>query len=163
MNVPHSPNPNPSWYGESVGHYEGSDTLVVDTIAISTKTFIDSYRTPHTDQLHVVERYKLIDGGKTMEVFISVDDPGAFTTPWSAVQRFRRVPREWSEDICAENNFDFLQYEVVPLPAVRQPGFLNRSAARERNGELHVPRGRYHVEITAGRGPAGRISRDRRG
>jgi hypothetical protein len=123
MNVPHSPNPNPSWYGESVGHYEGGDTLVVDTIAISTKTFIDSYRTPHTDQLHVVERYKLIDGGKMMEVFISVDDPGAFTTPWSAMQRFRRVPREWSEDICAENNFDFLQYEVVPLPHSDNPDF----------------------------------------
>jgi hypothetical protein len=123
MNVPHSPNPNPSWYGESVGHYEGSDTLVVDTIAISTKTFIDSYRTPHTDQLHVVERYKLIDGGKMMEVFISVDDPGAFTTPWSAMQRFRRVPREWSEDICAENNFDFLQYDVVPLPQSDKPDF----------------------------------------
>jgi hypothetical protein len=123
MNVPHSANPKPSWYGESVGHYEGGDTLVVDTIAISTKTFIDSYRTPHTDQLHVVERYRLIDSGKMIEVLISVEDPGAFTTPWSAMQRFRRVPREWSEDICAENNFDFLQYEVVPLPQADKPDF----------------------------------------
>jgi hypothetical protein len=123
MNVPHAANPKPSWYGESVGHYEGGDTLVVDTIAISTKTFIDSYRTPHTDQLHVVERYRLIDSGKTMEVLISVEDGGAFTTPWSATQRFRRVPREWSEDICAENNFDFLQYEVVPLPQADKPDF----------------------------------------
>jgi hypothetical protein len=123
LNVPHSANPKPSWYGESVGHYEGGDTLVVDTITISTKSFIDSYRTPHTDQLHVVERYKLIDNGKMMEVLISVEDPGAFTTPWSAIQRFRRVPREWSEDICAENNFDFLQYEVAPLPQADKPDF----------------------------------------
>jgi hypothetical protein len=123
LDVPHSANPKPSWYGESVGHYEGGDTLVVDTIAISTKTFIDNYRTPHTDQLHVIERYKLIDSGKMMEVMISVDDPGAFTTPWLAMQRFRRVQREWTEDICAENNFDFLQYEVAPLPQAAKPDF----------------------------------------
>ncbi len=123
LNVPHSADPKPSWYGESVGRYEGNDTLVVDTIAVSTKTFVDSYLTPHTDQLHVVERYKLLNSGKAMEVLIMVDDPGAFTTPWSAVQRFRRVPREWTEDICAENNFDFLQYEVVPLPQANKPDF----------------------------------------
>jgi hypothetical protein len=123
LDVPHSANPKPSWYGESVGHYQGGDTLVVDTIAISARTFIDNYRTPHTDQLHVIERYKLIDGGKMMEVRILVEDSGAFTTPWSAMQRFRRVPREWSEDICAENNFDFLQYEVAPLPQAAKPDF----------------------------------------
>jgi hypothetical protein len=123
LDVPHTAAPAPSWYGESVGHYEGGDTLVVDTIAISTKTFVDNYRTPHTDKLHVIERYKLTDGGEMIEVMISVDDPGAFTTPWSAVQRFRRVPRAWSEDICAENNFDFLQYEVAPLPQAAQPDF----------------------------------------
>ena len=123
LNVPHSVDPKPSWYGESVGHYEGNDTLVVDTIATSTKTFVDSYLTPHTEQLHVVERYKLLNTGKAMEVLIIVDDPGAFTTPWSAVQRFRRVPREWTEDICAENNFDFLRYEVVPLPQADKPDF----------------------------------------
>jgi hypothetical protein len=65
----------------------------------------------------------LIDGGKGIEVRISVDDPGAFTTPWSAMQRFRRVPREWTEDICAKNNFDFLQYEVAPLPRAAKPDF----------------------------------------
>jgi hypothetical protein len=48
--VPHSANPKPSWYGESVGHYEG-DTLVVDTIGLNDKTFIDNYRTPHTEKL----------------------------------------------------------------------------------------------------------------
>ena len=122
LNVPHSAHVVPSWYGESVGHYEG-DELVVDTIGLNDRTFVDNYRTPHTDQLHVIERYKLIDGGKMMEVMISVDDPGAFTTPWSAMQRFRRVQREWTEDICAENNFDFLQYEVVPLPQAAKPDF----------------------------------------
>src|SRR5262245_4916639 len=48
LNAPHSANPKPSWFGESVGHYENGDTLVVDTIGLNTRTFIDNFRTPHT-------------------------------------------------------------------------------------------------------------------
>jgi hypothetical protein len=55
LNEPHSANVKPSWLGESVGHYEG-DTLVVDTIGLNTRTVVDSFRTPHTEKLHVVER-----------------------------------------------------------------------------------------------------------
>ena len=91
MNVPHSKNVKPSWYGESVGHYENGDTLVIDTIGQNDKTFTDNYRTPHTDQIHVVERWKLAADAKTVDVSVSVEDPGAFTTPWTAVQRWRRV------------------------------------------------------------------------
>jgi hypothetical protein len=72
-----------------VGHYENGDTLVIDTIGISAKSFVDNYRTPHTDQLHVVERWKLAADGNTVDVSIFVEDPGAFTTPWTAVQRWR--------------------------------------------------------------------------
>jgi hypothetical protein len=71
----------------------------------------------------VIERYKLTDGGKAIDVSIYVDDPGAFTTPWAAKQRFRRIDREWEEDVCAENNTDFLHYEVVPLPRADRPDF----------------------------------------
>jgi hypothetical protein len=124
LNVPHSANPKPSWYGESVGHYENGDTLVVDTIALSTKTFVDNYRTPHTEKLHVVERFKLIDGGKMLEDMITVEDPGAFTTKWSAVQRFRREGgRPLLEDVCAENNYAFFDYNVAPLPHDDKPVF----------------------------------------
>ena len=77
MNVPHSKNLKPTWYGESVGHYENGDTLVVDTIGMNDKSFIDNYRTPHTTQLHVVERYRLTNGGQKLEVSIEVEDPGA--------------------------------------------------------------------------------------
>jgi hypothetical protein len=52
---PHSENPKSSWYGESVGHYE-RDTLVIDTIGLTDKTVLDTYRTPHTEKVHVVER-----------------------------------------------------------------------------------------------------------
>ncbi len=124
LNVPHSANPKPSWYGESVGHYENGDTLVVDTVGLSTKTFVDNYRTPHTEKLHVVERFKLIDGGKMLEDMITVEDPGTFTTKWSAVQRFRREEnRPLLEDVCAENNYAFFDYNVAPLPHDDKPVF----------------------------------------
>ena len=88
MNVPHSKDPKPSWYGESVGRYEGR-TLVVDTIGLNDKTYVDNYRTPHTTALHVVERFILADDKKTLEAEITLDHPGAFTMPWSAIQRWR--------------------------------------------------------------------------
>src|ERR1043165_6293838 len=91
MNVPHSKNVKPSWYGESVGHYENGDTLVIDTIGQNDKTFTDNYRTPHTSQIHVVERWKLSADKQFVDVTVHVEDPGAFTAPWDAVQRWRRV------------------------------------------------------------------------
>jgi hypothetical protein len=84
LDVPHSKNPKPSWFGESVGYYEG-DELVVDTIGLNDKTFVDNYRTPHTEQIHVVERFKMIEGGNTLQAIVTVDDPGAFNMPWTAV------------------------------------------------------------------------------
>ena len=123
LNVPHSRNPKPSWYGESVGHYEG-DELVVDTIGLNDKTFVDNYRTPHTDQIHVVERFKIIEDGKTLQAIVTVDDPGAFNMPWTAIQRWRRVAdRPLSELICAENNLNFFNYAVVPIPQADKPDF----------------------------------------
>jgi len=123
LNVPHSQNPKPSWYGESVGHYEG-DELVVDTIGLNDRTFVDNYRTPHTEQIHVVERFKMIEDGKTLEAVVTVDDPGAFNMPWTAVQRWRRASdRPMTEMICAENNLNFFNYEVVPIPQADKPDF----------------------------------------
>ena len=125
LNVPHSANPKPSWYGESVGHYEG-DELVVDTIGLNDKTFVDSYRTPHTTRLHVVERFRMLDAGKTLQVSIAVDDPGAFTMPWSAMQRWKRREGDTiTELICAENPTDFFNNEKVagPIPEAKKADF----------------------------------------
>jgi hypothetical protein len=125
LNVPHSKNPKPSWYGESVGHYEG-DELVVDTIGLNDKTFVDSYRTPHTTRLHVVERFRMLDGGKTLQASIAVDDPGAFTMPWSAIQRWKRREGDTiTELICAENPTDFFNNENVagPVPEAKKADF----------------------------------------
>jgi hypothetical protein len=124
LDVTHSKDVKPSWYGESVGHYENGDTLVIDTIGISPKSYVDNYRTPHTDELHVIERWKLAPDGRTVDVSIFVEDPGAFTMPWSAVQRWRRV-----EDgpllpvACSENNGDFFSQGLVPVPEAAHPDF----------------------------------------
>jgi len=116
LDVPHSPRPALSWYGESVGHYEG-EVLVVDTIAMNDKTSVDNYRTPHTTELHVVERFRLIDGGKMLEAVITVSDPGAFNMPWSAIQRWRRLDdRPLLELVCAEDGGGYLQRGLVPIP-----------------------------------------------
>jgi len=119
MDVPHSANPNPSWYGESVGHYEGN-TLVIDTIGLNDKTVADIYRTPHTDKMHVVERWRMVDNGEGMESVFTVEDPGAFYRPWTAMRRYRRVQYDdIPEIVCAENNqqFDYL------IPVAKTPDF----------------------------------------
>src|SRR5262245_5208016 len=65
----HSEIVKPSWYGESIGHYENGDTLVVDTIGLQAKmSYLDWFRTPHTEKLHVVERFKLSADAKSLEV-----------------------------------------------------------------------------------------------
>ena len=119
MNVPHSKTVTPSWYGESVGHYEG-DTLMVDTIGITTKAPVDYYTTPHTDKLHVVERYRRVDEGKVLEVTLTVEDPGAFTTAWTASQRYTLDDVPMREVVCAEGEAfapkQDPQQVLVPIP-----------------------------------------------
>jgi hypothetical protein len=119
LDVPHSANPKPSWYGESVGHYEG-DTLVVDTIGLNAKTHVDNYRTPHTDKLHVVERWKMIEGGKTLQVTLAIEDPDTYNQPWMATQRYQQAPGPMLEEVCAEGNLYLFDYGV---PVANRPDF----------------------------------------
>ena len=142
LNVPHSANVKPSWFGESVGHYEG-DTLVVDTIGISTRTFVDNFETPHSEKLHTIERFHMTNGGMTLEANLHVEDPGAFTTPWDASQRYKRVEPGVAEakvensllgstgdagpileSSCAENpNGLFGAEGTLPIPHTDKPDF----------------------------------------
>jgi hypothetical protein len=119
LDVPHSANLAPSWYGESIGHYEG-DTLVVDTIGMNDKTYLDGFRTPHTEKLHVVERFRTIDDGKTLQVAFRIEDPDTFYAPWSALINFRRVQRPMHEEACAENNTPLFDYHI---PVANKPDF----------------------------------------
>ena len=73
--------PQPSWLGYSVGKWEG-DTFVVDTIGINDKTWMDNAGRPHSDALHTTERYRRRDFG-TMDVTLTIDDPKAYTRPWT--------------------------------------------------------------------------------
>ena len=109
LDGPHSENLTPTWYGELVGHYDG-DTLVIDTVGMNAKTYLDGFRTPHSDKLHVIERIKTIDGGTTLQVGLRVEDPDTFYQPWSGVINFRRVQRPMHEEACAENNTPIFDY-----------------------------------------------------
>jgi hypothetical protein len=124
LDVAHSNALKPSWYGESVGHYENGDTLVIDTVGLNDKTFVDNYRTPHTTKMHVVERWKLSPDARTIDVSIYVEDPGAFTTPWRAVQRWTRVERAPILPVaCNENDGDFFDQGLVPVARASKPDF----------------------------------------
>jgi hypothetical protein len=152
LNAPHPENPTPSWQGHSVGWYEG-DTLVIDTVGIKVAplSMVDAFGTPHSKALHVVERYRLIDGEaaaeaqrkhgainrpipfygrgtidpdtakKGLQVEFTVEDEGVFTTPWSARVTYRRLIGDWPEALCAENPF-FLGSDAA-IPTANTPDF----------------------------------------
>ena len=129
LNRQHSANPKPSWYGESVGHYEG-DTLVIDTIGLKTHkmSVVDPFGTPHTDKIHVVERYRPFSTpfGKRLEIIVRVDDPGAFTAPWKGLAEYQqaRTVDRLDENVCAENNRSFAEGSTFgTIPEERTPPF----------------------------------------
>lgn len=101
---PHSQDPNPSWLGESIGHWEG-ETFVVDTVGLNGKTWIDESGLPTTDALHVIERFRRIDLGH-LEIEHTVDDPKAYTKPWKFTTHPVMLRGELIEYICQENNRD---------------------------------------------------------
>ena len=120
----HSANLKPSWFGESIGRYENGE-LVVDTIGLlgaPKLSFLDNFRTPHTEKLHVVERFKLMaDGG--LEATARVEDPDTFNEPLTMMQRWRRVPNPLLETVCAENNVDPFQHNLHPIPEATKVDF----------------------------------------
>ena len=99
----HSDEVKPSWYGESIGRYENGE-LVVDTIGLAAHPLgvLDMFRTPHTEKLHVVERFKVTADNKFLEALIKIEDEGTFNEPWYATKRWKRDPYDWRETICAE-------------------------------------------------------------
>jgi len=97
-------------YGHSIGHWEG-DTLVADTIGLNDLTWFDKAGHVHSDQLHLVERFKRVEPGR-LRLDITFDDPKAFTNTWSAFRYFYSVPWELDEEILCEDKF---LGKVVPL------------------------------------------------
>ena len=114
----------PSWFGELIGHYEGGDTLVVDTIGLQARnSFLDWLRTPHTEKEHVVERFKLSADGSALDVLVRVDDPDTFNEPLYMARHWRKVPNQRLEMVCAENNGDHFGKNLFPIPQAETPDF----------------------------------------
>jgi hypothetical protein len=158
LNQPHPAKVTPSIHGDSVGHYEG-DTLVVDTVGIKVGRYpmVDRFGTPYTEGLHVVERYRLIDHeaakeaqarahkewprvpsyapdpdykGKGLQLEFTVEDRGAFTTPWKAtITYLRSGNKEWYERVCAENiqhyytDAQYYSDKEARIPTAERPDF----------------------------------------
>jgi hypothetical protein len=151
LNEPHPAEVKPSWYGDSVAHYEG-DALVIDTVGTKANRpfpMIDLYGTPYTEKLHVVERYRLIayedakeglerDGkenqhppvgidrsyrGKHLQLYFTVEDEGVFTTPWSATITYGRGSNDWPEIVCAENIHEYYNHKESDVPRADRPDF----------------------------------------
>ena len=101
----HPKNLQPSYYGHSIGWWEG-DTLVVDTVGYNEGFWIDRGAAPHTDALHTVERFTRTEYA-SMRYELTVDDPGAYSEPWTAGWTINwGANAEMYEFICQENNRD---------------------------------------------------------
>jgi hypothetical protein len=151
LNEPHRSPLTPSWYGDSVGHYEG-DTLVIDTVGVKTDrkyAMIDLFGTPYTEKLHIVERYRLRDyddvkdalernnkenwlyqgdawtrhrDKKFLQVHLTIEDEGVFTTPWTATMTYAPAERI-TEGACSENRRRFYEKDEVDVPRAEKPDF----------------------------------------
>ena len=101
----HPADPNPAWYGHNVGRWEG-DTLVVDRVGFDERVWLDQGAHPHSDKLHIVERYHRVDLGH-LETEVTVEDPGVLAKPYT-MKRVSELAAgiEISEFICTENERD---------------------------------------------------------
>jgi hypothetical protein len=123
---PHPPDPNPTWYGHSVGGWEG-DTLMIDTVGFNDKFWFDFLGTPHTERLHTVEHYRRTEYG-TLVNEITIDDPGAYSKPFKVTFTASLLPDgEIMEYICqeSENSVQHLRgAAVAPNPETDPPTLL---------------------------------------
>jgi hypothetical protein len=151
LNASHPKPLTPSWYGDSIGHYEG-DTLVVDTVGVKTDrpyAMQDLFGTPYTDKLHIVERYRLRDyddvkdalernkkenwmfvgdvwskhRGKFLQAQVTVEDEGVFTAPFTATLTYVPNPGPMEESICAENTHEYYNNKDSDVPKAGKPDF----------------------------------------
>jgi hypothetical protein len=150
MNATHPTNLVPSPMGDAVGHWEG-ETLVIDTVGIKTNAFsaADMYGTPQSAAMHVIERYRLIDGvlakaaqdnyekvqgvvagranpdtrAKGLQLELTMEDPNVFAAPLSVLVTYRSVLTPWQEQVCAENPVEHYEGEWIGLPRADHPDF----------------------------------------
>jgi hypothetical protein len=102
----HPEDPDLTFNGHSIGHWEG-ETLVVDTVGFTTDTFMGAGGMRHSEQMHIVERFRLVDGDR-LEIQTTIDDPEALTKPFTRTASYGRH-RDWTlaEYVCQQNNRNF--------------------------------------------------------
>ena len=154
LNQAHPANVRPTWHGDSIGHYEG-DTLIVDTVGVKPgpTAMVDTYGTPFSKDLHVVERYRLVDypdaqralargvreygppvteqavaidrdyRGEGLQARFSVEDRKMFTMPWSASATYLRSRDDWVENVCAENTHEYYASRDADVPQAARSDF----------------------------------------
>ena len=136
--------------GNAVGHWEGN-TLVIDTVGIKTNSFsaADMYGTPQSAAMHVIERYRSVDGvlakasqdkyekvqgvvggranpdmhAKGLQLELTMEDPNVFVAPLSVLVTYRSVATPWQEQICAENPVEHYEGEWIGLPRTNDSDF----------------------------------------
>jgi hypothetical protein len=150
LNERHPQPLTPSWYGDSIGHYEG-DALVVDTVGVRTDrpfAMIDLFGTPYSKSLHIIERYRLREyddvkdaiernkkenwlfmgdvfsghRGKFLQLHVTIEDEGVFTTPWTSTLTYVPANGGFPEQVCAEN-LKFTPLTNAQVPTADKPDF----------------------------------------
>jgi hypothetical protein len=117
LNEKHPEDPDPQYWGHSIGWYENGDTLVVDTIGFNDRTWLDHAAHPHSENLHFIERYKRVDQN-TLEISMTIDDPAYYTAAWPSRKVLRRSTTGFSrfQWVCSvRDNYDM--YEKTYKPA----------------------------------------------
>jgi len=99
---PHPEDPDPTWFGHSVGRWEG-DTLVVDTVGYNDQFWFSFEGHPHSTELHTIERFTRTDMN-TLQWDITIEDPVAYEKPFTVTSQARLIEGEILEYICQENN-----------------------------------------------------------
>jgi hypothetical protein len=118
LNGSHPKDPDPTWWGDSVGHYEG-DTLVIDTVGFNDKTWLDHVGRPHSDQLHLIERFHRIDHNN-LQLDLTIDDPGAYTKTWYGRKIFKLTQRDFVEHSCSMSENEHFKQSIID-PTLSKP------------------------------------------
>lgn len=112
MNARHPKNLAPSYMGHSIGRWDG-DTLVIDTVGFNDKTWLDAGGTPHSTQLHLIQRLKKVEGGQKLAEQVTVIDPIMFTRPWTYELQFEWRPDGTIDEIICEANMHDAQMQMA--------------------------------------------------
>jgi hypothetical protein len=116
-NVDTKGGPDPRWYGYSVGHWDGDNTLVVETSGIDDRSWIDRRGYPHTVNAHVTERYTRVDHNN-LELTVTIDDPKFYTKPWVVVtNKFKWIPNQEDEEQLCVPSEAIAYVNTVAIPA----------------------------------------------